>query len=41
MSSPSINLGTNLGPDVVGVLDFNGNPRVGANGQINAGAYQQ
>jgi hypothetical protein len=41
VSSPAINLGTNLGPDVVGVLDFNGNPRVGANGQINAGAYQQ
>jgi hypothetical protein len=41
VNSPAIDLGTNLGPDVVGVLDFNGNPRVGANGQINAGAYQQ
>jgi Protein of unknown function (DUF1565) len=40
-NSPTIDLGTNLGPDMVGVLDFNGNPRVGANGQINAGAYQQ
>jgi hypothetical protein len=40
-SSPTIDLGTNLGPDMVGVLDFNGKPRVGANGQINAGAYQQ
>jgi hypothetical protein len=40
VNSPAINLGTNLGPDVVGVLDFNGNPRVSSNGQINAGAYQ-
>lgn len=41
VNSPAINLGQKLGPDVVGVLDFNGNPRVNANGQINAGAYQQ
>lgn len=41
VNSPATNLGKNLGPDVVGVLDFSGNARVGANGQINAGAYQQ
>lgn len=41
VNSPATNLGTNLGPDVVGVLDFSGNARVNANGQINAGAYQQ
>ena len=40
-TSPAMNAGTNLGPDVVGVLDFAGNPRVSANGQINMGAYQQ
>ncbi len=40
-SSLAVNLGKNLGPDVVGVLDFNGNARVNANGQLNAGAYQQ
>jgi hypothetical protein len=40
-NSPAIGLGRNLGADVVGVLDFNGNPRVNANGQVNAGAYQQ
>jgi hypothetical protein len=26
---------------VVGILDFAGNPRVNASGQINAGAYEQ
>jgi hypothetical protein len=41
VNSPAIGLGRNLGPDAVGVLDFNGNPRVNANGQLNAGAYQQ
>jgi hypothetical protein len=41
VNSQAINLGKNLGPDVVGVLDFNGNPRVNANGQVNAGAYEQ
>lgn len=40
-SSPAINLGENLGPDVVGVLDFNGNPRVNADGQVNSGAFEQ
>jgi hypothetical protein len=34
-------LGKNLGPEVVGVLDFKGNLRVNANGEINAGAYQR
>ncbi len=40
-NSLAVNLGMNLGPDVVGVLDFKGNARVNANGQLNAGAYQQ
>jgi hypothetical protein len=40
-NSQANNLGQNLGPDVVGVLDFSGNPRVNSNGQINAGAYEQ
>lgn len=39
--SPAINTGTNLGVNTVGVLDYAGNPRVNANGQINIGAYQQ
>jgi hypothetical protein len=41
VSSSAINLGKNLGPEVVGVLDFKGNLRVNANGEINAGAYQR
>jgi Protein of unknown function (DUF1565) len=40
-TSPAINGGTNLGSSMVGVLDFAGNPRVNANGQINMGAYEQ
>jgi hypothetical protein len=40
-TSPAINAGTNLGPSVVGLLDYAGNPRVSGSGQINAGAYQQ
>ncbi len=40
-TSPAINAGTNLGSPIVGILDYAGNPRVNANGQINAGAYQQ
>jgi hypothetical protein len=39
--SPAINAGTNLGVNVVGVLDFSGNPRVNGSGQINVGAYEQ
>src|SRR5215472_3458182 len=39
--SPAINTGTNLGVNTVGVLDYAGNPRVNANGQINVGAYEQ
>ena len=39
--SPAINAGTNLGVNTVGVLDYAGNPRVNANGQINIGAYEQ
>jgi hypothetical protein len=31
----------NLGSSVVGLLDFAGNPRVNANGQINIGAYEK
>jgi hypothetical protein len=40
-TSPAVNEGTNLGSTVVGILDFAGNPRVNASGQINAGAYEQ
>jgi hypothetical protein len=39
--SPAINAGTNLGVNTVGVLDYAGNSRVNANGQINIGAYEQ
>jgi hypothetical protein len=38
--SPAINAGTNLGANIVGTVDFAGNPRV-QNGQINLGAYEQ
>ncbi|HEX8814328.1 MAG TPA: choice-of-anchor Q domain-containing protein [Terriglobales bacterium] len=38
--SPAINAGTDLGKDIVGAVDFAGNPRV-LNGQINIGAYEQ
>jgi hypothetical protein len=40
-SSPAVNAGTNLGSSVVGILDYAGNQRVNANGQINIGAYEQ
>jgi hypothetical protein len=40
-TSPAVNAGTNLGVNTVGVLDFAGNPRVNANGEINIGAYEQ
>ena len=39
--SPAINAGTNLGVNVVGVLDYAGNARVNGSGQINIGAYEQ
>jgi len=39
-TSPAVNAGTDLGPQVVGTSDFAGNPRV-QNEQINIGAYQQ
>jgi hypothetical protein len=38
--SPAVNAGTNLGEQVVGAVDFAGNPRV-ENGEINIGAYEQ
>ncbi len=39
-NSPAVNAGINLGPQVVGTLDFAGNPRVqGSN--IDIGAYEQ
>jgi Protein of unknown function (DUF1565) len=40
-TSPAVNAGTNLGVNVVGVLDYAGNPRTNVNGQINIGAYEQ
>jgi len=39
-TSPAVGAGTNLGTDVVGAVDFAGNPRV-QNGAINIGAYEQ
>ena len=39
-TSPAVNAGTNLGENVVGTVDFAGNPRV-QNGLINIGAYEQ
>jgi hypothetical protein len=39
--SPAIAAGTNLGVNVVGVLDYAGNARVNGSGQINMGAYEQ
>jgi hypothetical protein len=39
--SPAINAGANLGVNIVGVLDYAGNPRVNGGGLINAGAYEQ
>jgi len=39
-NSPAVNAGINLGPDIVGTLDFAGNPRVqGSN--IDIGGYEQ
>lgn len=40
-TSPAVNTGTNLGSSLVGILDYAGNPRVNASGQINIGAYEQ
>lgn len=40
-TSPAVNAGTNLGSSIVGVVDYAGNPRINAEGQINIGAYQQ
>jgi hypothetical protein len=40
--SPALNTGNAaLGPADFGTVDFNGNPRVNASGQINMGAYEQ
>ena len=39
--SPALNVGTNLGVNTVGVLDYAGNARVNGSGQINMGAYEQ
>jgi len=38
--SPAVGAGINLGAEVVGTVDFAGNPRV-QNGAINIGAYEQ
>jgi len=39
-TSPAVGAGIDLGIDVVGAVDFGGNPRVAA-GKINIGAYEQ
>ncbi|MFY9643530.1 MAG: choice-of-anchor Q domain-containing protein, partial [Terriglobales bacterium] len=39
-TSPAVNAGTNLGPEVEGTLDFAGNPRV-QNGLVYIGAYEE
>jgi hypothetical protein len=39
-TSPAINAGLVLPPDVVGTFDVAGNPRLGSNGKIAIGAYQ-
>lgn len=41
-SSPAVGRGNvSLGTADFGTVDFNGNPRIGANGLINIGAYEQ
>ncbi|HTZ71410.1 MAG TPA: right-handed parallel beta-helix repeat-containing protein, partial [Acetobacteraceae bacterium] len=39
-TSPAIGAGATLSSDVIGTADFAGNPRIGANGLITIGAYQ-
>jgi hypothetical protein len=39
-TSPAVNAGKNLGENIVGAVDFAGNPRTQKN-KINIGAYQQ
>ncbi len=39
-TSPAIGAGADLGSAVLGVVDLAGNPRIGANGQVTVGAYQ-
>jgi Right handed beta helix region/Chitobiase/beta-hexosaminidase C-terminal domain len=40
-ASPALNAGNNLGPTIVGTVDYTGNPRVNASNQIDIGAYEQ
>jgi len=41
-NSPAENTGNaSLGSADFGTVDFNGNPRVNSNGQINMGAFEQ
>jgi hypothetical protein len=39
-TSPAVGAGTNLGPTIVGTVDFAGNPRVQGT-SIDIGAYEQ
>jgi hypothetical protein len=39
--SPALLAGANLGPAIVGNVDFGGYPRVSSGGQVSIGAYQQ
>jgi hypothetical protein len=40
-TSPAVNAGSNLGVNVVGLLDYAGSPRTNGSGQINIGGYEQ
>ncbi len=39
-TSPAIGAGGDLGSTILGEVDFAGSPRIGANGHVTVGAYQ-